>query len=63
VESGLIVMGDLPRWKNVTYLVKRLGRGSPNRIRLTNLALPGHRVDLKTPFNDRVNLPICLRFS
>jgi hypothetical protein len=35
-DDGLIMMGDLPRWKNVTYLAKRLDRRSPDRIRLTN---------------------------
>ena len=35
-RNGLIVMGDLPRWKNMTYLAKRVGRRSPNKIRLTN---------------------------
>ena len=36
IKGGLIMMGDLPKWKNVTYLAKRLGRWSPDRIRLTN---------------------------
>ena len=36
MKGGLIMMGDLPKWKNVTYLAKRLGRWSPDRIRLTN---------------------------
>jgi hypothetical protein len=35
-NNGLIVTGDLPKWNNVTYLAKRLGKRSPDRIRLTN---------------------------
>jgi hypothetical protein len=35
-DGGLIMMGDLPKWKNMTYQAKRLGRRSPDRIRLTN---------------------------
>jgi hypothetical protein len=46
----------------VTYLAKRLGWRSLDRIRLTNLALPGRRVDLKTPFDDMVDFLISLRF-
>jgi hypothetical protein len=42
--------------------VKRPGRQSPDRIRLTNLALPSRRVDLKTPLDDRVDLLFSLRF-
>jgi hypothetical protein len=47
----------------VTYLAKRLGWKSLDRIRLTNLALPDCKVDLKTPLDDRVNLLVSLRFS
>jgi len=61
--DGLIMMGDLPRWIDVTYLAQRLGWRSLDRIRLTNLALPDCRVDLKTPLDDRVDRLISLRFS
>jgi hypothetical protein len=47
----------------VTYLAKRLGWRTPDRIRLTNLMLSDFRVNLRTPFNDRVDLLISLRFS
>jgi hypothetical protein len=47
----------------VTYLAKRLGWRSLDRIRLTNLAIPDARVDLKTPLDDRVDFLISLRFS
>jgi hypothetical protein len=47
----------------VTYLAKRLGWRSLDRIRLTNWALPDCRVDLKTHLDDRVDLLISLRFS
>jgi hypothetical protein len=49
--------------EDVTYLAKRLGWKSPDGIRLTNLVLPDCRVDLKTLFDDWVDLLISLRFS